>query len=70
MQHFHLYSFFVNFFAGPHKEKAILGLEVKVRVRGNRILNGNQLSCPHKDSKVCVCVCVYPSLDLGHDRET
>ena len=36
-----------------------LGLDL-VLVRENRILDGNQLVGPHKDSntKLCVCVCV------------
>ena len=35
---------------------------LRVRVRENRILNGNQLFGPHNDSKqtcVCVSVCIY-----------
>jgi hypothetical protein len=51
----------------PKRKKAILGFGVRVtikvrfrvlrlRERENRILNGNQLLGPHKDSKTNVCV--------------
>jgi hypothetical protein len=34
------------------------GLELRLGVRENKILNGNQLFVPHKDSKTNVCVFV------------
>lgn len=46
----------------PTREKAILGLwvkfKVRIRFRVNIILNGNTLLGPNKDSKTNVCVCL------------
>jgi hypothetical protein len=41
-------------------------------VRENRILNGNQLFGPHKDSKTCVCVytlCSYRTAACRNSEE-